>query len=115
MAAPPPPRRRRYPAWAVILAVIVVAAAVAIVASQLSRHNSRFTIIDSASTDNTFHGGDCVILNPSSVDKADCSANHDGQIIVVIHAVGTCPAGTDEYDVRDNTGNLCVDRSSNKH
>jgi hypothetical protein len=26
-----------------------------------------------------------------------------------------CPSGSDEFDVSDNTGNLCIDRNDSSH
>jgi hypothetical protein len=90
----------------VVLLVVIVAG----VATFLStRHGG-------ASTDGSFATGDCVVLTSSAVRKADCGIAHDGRITAVLHqSYDTCPSGSDEFDVTDNTGNLCVDKAQSSH
>ena len=58
----------------------------------------------------------CVVLTASSVRSADCGGVHDGRITTVLQQTyDSCPPGSDEYDVTDNTGNLCIDRSDSRH
>ena len=59
--------------------------------------------------------GRCVVLTASSVRPADCGGVHDGRITTVLRqSYDSCPAGSDEYDVTDNSGNLCIDRSDSR-
>jgi hypothetical protein len=98
---------------AVVLIVVSVLLVIAFIAADVAGHNSRFTIVSSSSTDGTFKAGDCVSLSTSRVTQATCTGAHDAQIIRVIHAKETCPGGTEEFDVNDGTGNLCLDRGNN--
>jgi hypothetical protein len=69
-----------------------------------------------ASTDGTFGAGDCVVLGSTTVRQASCGGTHDGKVVAVLHqSYDSCPSGSDEFDVTDNTGNLCVDRSDSSH
>ena len=109
---PAPPARRSNRTLFIVIGVVVVLVLIGGIVSLVSRQNSRFTIVPSASTDGTFHAGDCVTLTSTTVHNADCSSAHDAQIIQVIHGSETCPAGTQEFDVTDNTGNLCLDKGN---
>lgn len=109
---PGPPRRGGISTRYIVIGVVVLLLIIGGIASIFARQNSHFTIVPSASTDGTFHAGDCVTLNSTSVHYADCSSAHDAQIIQVIHGSQSCPSGTEEYDVNDNTGNLCLDKSN---
>jgi hypothetical protein len=114
-AEPPPVARgggRLNRRLLIVLAVIVVLVVAAFVGAALRSHSSRYTIVGSSSTDGTFSAGDCVSLSATRVTKADCGSAHDAQIIQVIHAGQTCPGGTEEFDVSDSTGNLCLDRGN---
>jgi hypothetical protein len=102
-AAPPRGRLRgsRSLLWIGVLAVVLVAGITGLVTTR-----------GGSSTDGTFSTGDCVALTSSAVRLADCGGGHDGRITAVLHQTyQTCPAGSDEFDVTDNTGNLCIDRS----
>lgn len=103
-AAPPARRGVRSPRsliWIGVAAVLVVGGVTGFVTTR-----------GGSSTDGTFSTGDCVTLTTSTVHIADCGGQHDGQITAVLHqSYQTCPSGSDEFDVTDNTGNLCVDRS----
>lgn len=69
-----------------------------------------------SSTDGTFSTGDCVRVTSSSVANADCGGSHDGRITAVLHdSYSSCPSGSQEFDVNDNTGNLCVDTGDSSH
>jgi hypothetical protein len=115
--APPPVSRGRR--WLnrrllIVVAVIVVLVVAAVIGSAISSsHRSRLPLVGSQSTDGTFHSGDCVSLSATRVTKSDCGGAHDAQVIQVIHGNQTCPGGTQEFDVNDGTGNLCLD-SANK-
>lgn len=86
----------------IIIALVVVAGAIA----------GFVTTRGGSSTDGTFSTGDCVTLTSSTVHLADCGSQHDGKITAVLHqSYQTCPSGSDEFDVTDNTGNLCIDRT----
>lgn len=87
--------------WIAIAAVLVIGAVTGVVTAR-----------GGSSTDSSFSGGDCVALTSSAVRIADCGAHHDGRVTAVLHQTyQTCPAGSEEFDVTDNTGNLCIDRS----
>ncbi len=87
--------------WIVIAVIVVVGA----VAGVVTTRNG------GSSTDGTFSTGDCVTLTSSAVHLADCGSKHDGKITAVLHqSYQVCPSGSDEFDVTDNTGNLCIDR-----
>lgn len=115
--APLPPSRRgrgRRTTW-IVVAIVVVIVVIGAVVAALARSNSRFNIdSNSASSDGTFHGGDCVTLSTTQVHSAACTSTHDGQIIKVIHGSDTCPAGTDIFKVQDGTGDLCIDKGNSK-
>ncbi|HZS15779.1 MAG TPA: hypothetical protein VFC09_14385 [Candidatus Dormibacteraeota bacterium] len=90
----------------IVIAVIVVAGAIA----------GFVTTRGGSSTDGTFSTGDCVTLTSSQVRLASCSATYDGKVTAVLHqSYQTCPSGSDEFDVTDGTGNLCIDRSQSSH
>jgi hypothetical protein len=115
-AAPPPVSRGSR--WLnrrllIVLAVLAALVVIAVIGAAVAGHNSRYTIVSSSSTDGTFSAGDCVSLSATRVTKAQCTSAHDAQIIQVIHAKQTCPSGTEEFDVNDGTGNLCLDRGNN--
>lgn len=115
-AAPPPVSRsrgRRNRRLLIVLAVLAALVVLAVIGAVVASHNSRFPIVSSSSTDGTFSAGDCVSLSATRVTKAQCTGAHDAQIIRVIHAKETCPGGTEEFDVNDGTGNLCLDRGNN--
>jgi hypothetical protein len=60
--------------------------------------------------------GDCVALTSSAVHRVACSSAHDGQVSAVLHRpYETCPVGSDEYDLADNSANLCIDRLLSSH
>jgi hypothetical protein len=96
----------------VVLAVVAALVVLAVIGASVASHNSRYPIVSSSSTDGTFSAGDCVSLSTTRVTKADCATAHDAQIIEVIHGDSSCPAGTEEFDVNDGTGNLCLDRGN---
>jgi hypothetical protein len=96
----------------ILLAVIALLVIAGVVGAVVASHNSRFTIVSSSSTDGTFSAGDCVSLSATRVTKRDCTGAHDAQIIQVIHGNQTCPSRTEEFDVNDGTGNLCLDRGN---
>ena len=98
---------------AIGLVVVTVLVVIGFIVAAVTRHNSRFSIVASSSTDGTFQAGNCVSLSASRVTQADCGGAHDAQIIQVIHAGHGCPLGTEEFDVNDGTGNLCLDRGNN--
>ena len=101
VTAPGRPRTTRPVLWIAILAVAAVAAVTGLVTTR-----------GGSSTDGSFAGGDCVTLTSSAVRAADCGGHHDGQVTAVLHQTyQTCPSGSEEFDVTDNTGNLCIDRS----
>lgn len=100
--------------WVIVGAVVALLIVLGIVGELVSRSNSQFTIVPSSSTDGTFTAGDCVKLNSTTVTKADCLGAHDGQIIQVVHGGQSCPSGTDEFDVTDGTGNLCIDKGNSQ-
>ena len=102
-ATPPPSGRRatRPMLWIAVLAVALVAGVTGLVTTR-----------GGSSSDGTFSSGDCIALTSSAVRLADCGGHHDGQVTAVLHQTyQTCPAGSDEFDVTDDTGNLCIDRS----
>ena len=87
--------------WITIVAVLVIGAVAGVVTTR-----------GGSSTDGTFSSGDCVALTSSAVRPADCGAHHDGRVTAVLHQTyQTCPGGSEEFDVTDSTGNLCIDRS----
>lgn len=96
----------------IIIAAVVLLLVIGAISEQFAGHNGNFTIVSSSSTDGTFHGGDCVSLTSTKVILAECSGAHDAQIIDVIHGSDSCPVGTEEYSVKDGTGNLCLDKSN---
>ena len=114
-AASPPVRRGGFLTrrLVIVLAVIAALVGIAVIGAAVAAHNSRFTIVTSSSTDGTFSAGDCVSLSATRVTKMTCTGAHDAQIIQVIHATQMCPGGTEEFDVNDGTGNLCLDRGNN--
>ncbi len=115
-AAPPVSRgggwltRRLVTVLAIIAALVVVAVIGAAISSS---HGSRLPLVSSQSSDGTFHSGDCVSLSATRVTKSDCGGAHDAQIIEVVHGNQACPAGTQEFDVNDGSGNLCLDPGNN--
>jgi hypothetical protein len=103
--APPP---RRSPRTVISIAIAVVVVVAGLVAFLTARHGG-------SSSDGAFNTGDCVTLTSSQVRLASCGDTHDGRITAVLHqSYDTCPSGSDEYDVTDNTGNLCIDRSDSR-
>lgn len=105
VAAPEWPRRGRLRMGRAMAAVIAAAVIGAGAVTGLVVHGG-------SSTDGTFSTGDCVVLTSTAVRIADCGAAHDGLVTTVLHeSYQTCPGGSDEFDVTDNTGNLCIDRS----
>jgi hypothetical protein len=115
-AAPPPVGGRT--GWmsrrlVIVLAILAVLVGVAVVAASLASHSSRLPLVSSSSTDGTFSAGDCVSLSSTRVTKTDCGGAHDAQIIEVVHSKQMCPSDTQEFDVNDGTGNLCLDTGNN--
>jgi hypothetical protein len=93
--------------------VVTVVVIIGFIVVAVARPTSRFTVVSSSSTDGTFSGGDCVSLSATRVTKMTCNGAHDAQVIEVIHGNHACPIGTEEFDVTDGTGNLCLDRGNN--
>jgi len=100
--APPNGRRTTRPLlWIAVLAVALVAGVTGLVTTR-----------GASGSDGSFSSGDCIALTSSAVRPADCGGHHDGLVTAVLHQTyQTCPAGSDEFDVTDDTGNLCIDRS----
>jgi hypothetical protein len=106
-------RRRLTRILAIVLMVVTVLVVIGFIGIAVFGRYSRYTIVSSSSTDGTFKAGNCVSLSTTRVTQADCGSAHDAQIIQVIHGKQTCPSGTEEFDVNDGTGNLCLDRANN--
>ena len=103
---PATPRRSRRAVITVAVAAVVLV--LGLVGFLTTRHSG-------SSTDGSFSTGNCVALTSSQVRLAPCGGTHDGRITAVLHqSYETCPSGSDEFDVTDNTGNLCVDRSDSQ-
>lgn len=85
--------------WLIAIAVAVVGVSAATAAVVHSR------------ADRAFIPGDCVVVTSSAVQRVDCGSTHDGQVSAVLHRpYESCPAGSDEYDLADNSANLCIAR-----
>ncbi len=98
----------------IVLAVVAALVVAAVIGAALtSSHSSRLPLVSSQSTDGTFHSGDCVSLSSTRVTKSDCGGAHDAQVIQVLHGQQTCLSGTNEFDVNDGSGNLCLDTGNN--
>jgi len=99
--APRSPFATRY---VVAIAVGLVAVTVAVVAVVMLRGNRALL------------PGDCVVLTSSAVHRVDCGSAHDGKVSAVLHRpYESCPVGSDEYDLADNSANLCIDRLLSSH
>jgi hypothetical protein len=106
--APPPARPGRSPfatryLVAIVAGLVAVAVAVVLVVQQRATHPG-------------LRPGDCVSLTSSAVQLVGCGSAHDGQVSAVLHTpYETCPTGSDEYDLADNSANLCIDRLLSSH
>ena len=98
--------------------VVLVIIAIVILAAIGGSSPSKIPLVNSSSTDGTFHSGDCITIggDPATggqVRKASsCAGTIDGEVIQVVHSSSDqCPSGTQRLVISDGTGDLCVDRS----